>query len=152
MEHLIERVMCKPDKRAVDADALLAGCSADISAAVSEKVVRPRRIHEIKGKLHQIQAKPFLHDGCPKIRRYPPLHAKREIDPERYGLGFRHFVAPIVSPRTMCLETRSAKIVTGSTITVPVAMILPHGNSYPDMKLVAMTGAVCTFLRVRTSA
>ena len=40
-----------------------------------------------------------------------------------------YFVAPIVSPRTMWRETRSAKIVTGSTMTVPVAMIFPHGSS-----------------------
>lgn len=40
-----------------------------------------------------------------------------------------YFVAPIVSPRTMWRATSSANTVTGRTIIVPVAMILPHGNS-----------------------
>ena len=40
-----------------------------------------------------------------------------------------YLVAPMVRPRTMWRETTRAKTVTGSTITVPVAMILPQGSS-----------------------
>ena len=40
-----------------------------------------------------------------------------------------HFTAPIVSPRTSCLEAMRAKTRTGMTISVDVAMIFPYGRS-----------------------
>ena len=53
-----------------------------------------------------------------------------------------YLIAPIVNPRTNCLETMILNMITGRAIMVPVAMICPQGRSYPLIKLVATTGAV----------
>jgi hypothetical protein len=40
-----------------------------------------------------------------------------------------YLIAPIVSPRTNCLETMILNMMTGRAIMVPVAMICPQGKS-----------------------
>jgi len=40
-----------------------------------------------------------------------------------------YLIAPIVNPRTNCLETMILNMITGRAIMVPVAMICPQGKS-----------------------
>ena len=47
---------------------------------------------------------------------------------ESWELGV-YLIAPMVNPRTNCLETMMLNMITGRAIMVPVAMICPQGRS-----------------------
>lgn len=128
MKKLAVRIMRQTDEGAMDRDAVRIRLLTDGIGVAVEQRGWPHRIDEVIGKLHKVQAQLIAHDGCPQIGCDPALDAEGEVDPQRDGSG-THLVAPIVRPRTMCRDTISAKMVTGSTITVPVAMILPQGSS-----------------------
>ena len=74
---------------------------------------------------------PGLHHLIVDGHRDVGLRQRAGDQPGRASAAARspYFVAPMVRPRTMWRETSSANTVTGSTITVPVAMILPQGSS-----------------------
>src|ERR1700754_3901080 len=99
---------------------------ADIGGKAGQQIIGPCRIGEVEAELHEIEVQPLADDARPERRRHPALDAEGQIDAERNS---RHLVAPMVRPRIIWRLTASAKTVTGSTISVPVAMIFPQGSS-----------------------